>query len=91
MMELNDKLTLRYLPEGFLYCRIQLNNKEGELMLGMGDFGIFLAYVLCIASTLACVIYGIFTWNKGAEKEGELKKDVNWEEKEKEIKENLDV
>ena len=60
-------------------------------MLGMGDFGIFLAYVLCIASTLACIIYGIFMWNKGAEKEDELKKDVNWEEKDKEITENLDV
>ena len=60
-------------------------------MLGMGDFSIFLAYILCIASALACVIYGIFTWNKGAEKEDEMKKDVNWEEKEKEITEDLDV
>ena len=60
-------------------------------MLGMGDFWIFLAYVLCIASAIACVIYGIFTWNKGAEKEEELKKDVNWEEEDKKITENLDV
>ncbi len=60
-------------------------------MLGMGDFSIFLAYVLCIASALACVVYGIVKWNKGAETESELKKDVNWEEEDKEITENLDV
>jgi hypothetical protein len=59
-------------------------------MLGMGDFSIFLVYILCIASALACVVYGIFNWNKGAETEVELKKDVNWEEKEKKIKEDID-
>ena len=60
-------------------------------MLGMGDFSIFLAYVLCIASALACIIYGIFTWNKGAETEAELQEDAKWEEEDKEITENLDV
>lgn len=60
-------------------------------MLGLGDFGIFAAYVLCIASSLACVIYGIFTWNKGAETGAEINKDVKWEQEEKEIIENLDV
>ena len=60
-------------------------------MLGMGDFSIFLVYILCIASALACVIYGIIKWNKGAEKEDEIKKDVQWEEKDKEITEDLDV
>ena len=60
-------------------------------MLGMGDFSIFLVYILCIASALACVIYGIFNWNKGAETENELKKDMEWEEKEHEISEDLDI
>ena len=55
-------------------------------MLGMGDFLIFLAYVLCIASALACIVYGIFNWNKGAETEAELKKDLSLEEKDKRIK-----
>jgi hypothetical protein len=59
-------------------------------MLGMGDFSIFLVYILCIASALACVVYGIFNWNKGAETEVELKKDVSWEEKENKIKEDID-
>ena len=60
-------------------------------MLGMGDFSIFLVYVLCIASALACVIYGIFTWNKGAEKEADLKKDASWEKEDTDIAEDLDV
>ncbi len=60
-------------------------------MLGLGDFSIFLVYILCIASALACVIYGIIMWNKGAETEAELKKDANWEKKDKEITEDLDV
>ena len=60
-------------------------------MLGMGDFSIFLVYILCIASSLACVIYGLINWNKGAETEDELKKDKEWEEKEHEITENLDI
>ena len=60
-------------------------------MLGLGDFSIFLAYILCIASALACVVYGIFNWNKGAETEDELKRDKDWEQKEHEITENLDV
>ncbi len=60
-------------------------------MLGMGDFSIFLAYILCIASTLACVIYGVINWNKGAETEAELQKDIKWESKDTEIKEELDI
>lgn len=60
-------------------------------MLGMGDFSIFLVYVLCIASALLCVLYGLFSWNKGAEKEEELRKDVEWEKEDKEITENLDI
>jgi len=60
-------------------------------VLGLGDVSIFLAYILCIASALACIIYGIFNWNKGAEKEDEVKKDVEWEKEDEEISENLDI
>ena len=60
-------------------------------MLGMGDFSIFLVYILCIASALACVIYGIVNWNKGEEPEDEIAKDVEWEKKDSEIKDELDV
>jgi len=60
-------------------------------LLGMGDFSIFLVYILCIASALACVIYGIINWNKGGETEEELALDKEWAEKENKIKEELDV
>ena len=60
-------------------------------LLGMGDFSIFLVYILCIASALACVIYGIINWNKGGETEEELANDKAWDEKESKIKEELDV
>lgn len=60
-------------------------------LLGMGDFSIFAAYALCVLSALACVVYGIINWNKGGETEDDLKKDKEWEQKEKEISENLDI
>ena len=36
-------------------------------MLGLGDGWIFLAYLLCILSSIACVVYGAMNWNKGDE------------------------
>jgi len=32
-------------------------------MLGFGDIGVALAYLLCIASAALCVIYGWKHWN----------------------------
>ncbi len=60
-------------------------------MLGMGDFSIFLAYILCIASAVACVVYGIINWNKGKEPDEEIQKDKDWESKDTEITEDLDI
>ncbi len=34
-------------------------------MLGLEDPIVLLAYLLCGASTLLCVVYGIICWNKG--------------------------
>ena len=34
-------------------------------MLGIEDKYVALAYILCIASTLLCVVYGVINWNKG--------------------------
>ena len=65
--------------------------EEVILVLGLGDFSIFLAYVLCIASAVLCVIYGVINWNKGSEKEQELEKDKKWESEDTEIKEDLDI
>ena len=59
-------------------------------MLGLGDFSIFAVYVLCILAALACVVYGIFNWNKGAEiNEPAVEKE--WQETEKGISEELDI
>jgi len=33
-------------------------------MLGLADGQIVLAYVLSIAATIVCVVYGILNWNK---------------------------
>ena len=40
------------------------------------DNGVLLAYVLCLASALLCVVYGVLNWNKGAEEP--TKEDKNW-------------
>lgn len=47
------------------------------------DFQIILAYILCIASALICVIYGLVNWNKGSEDVSES--DKNWVSEEKDI------
>jgi hypothetical protein len=58
-------------------------------MLGLHDFTIALLYILCIASTLLCVIYGILYWNQGGEKPIEPVKLVEWQKEEKELEEEL--
>ena len=36
-------------------------------MLGIPDPGVWLAYLLCIASVIFCVVYGVANWDKGDE------------------------
>ncbi len=36
-------------------------------MLGIEDKWVALAYVLCIAASALCIIYGLARWNKGDE------------------------
>ena len=52
------------------------------MSLGIPSTGAWLAYVLSIASTLLCVIYGLLNWNKGAEVV--QKEDHDWAKEEKE-------
>ena len=52
-------------------------------MLGIEDKFVALAYILCIASTILCLIYGAINWNRG-ETEPQAK-DIDWAEKEKEV------
>jgi hypothetical protein len=59
-------------------------------MFGINDPWILLAYLLCILSALACIIYGVRNWNKGAENEPEeMKEESKWEKVENEIEETL--
>lgn len=50
-------------------------------MLGIEDGWVFAAYILSIASTLLCVIYGAINWNRGDEPVEE--EDVKWAKEEK--------
>jgi hypothetical protein len=56
-------------------------------MLGIPDPGVWLAYLLCIASVIFCVVYGAANWNKGDEPV--YPEDVKWVKDEKEATEKL--
>ncbi len=61
-------------------------------MFGLDDFSIVSVYSLCILSALLCIVYGIFNWNKGGEPTAkEIEQEVNWDKKELEISEELNV
>ena len=58
------------------------------MVLGINDPWVWSAYILCILSMLLCVGYGIINWNKGDEKEEEeIKEEMDWHKKEKEMEE----
>ena len=69
-------------PIRFFYYR------EVTGLFGLNDVSIITVYLLCILSTLTCVVYGIFNWNKGSIKEQEQKL-IDWSNTEKTIDENL--
>ena len=55
-------------------------------MLGIPDFWIWGAYLLCILSAAACVAYGLFNWNRGGENEDEqIAEESQWEEAEAKV------
>lgn len=56
-------------------------------MLGIEDKGVLLAYLLCIGSSLLCVIYGIAARNQGDEP---IKpEDVKWVAEEKKAEKTM--
>ena len=56
-------------------------------MLGIPSLGVATAYVLCIGSTVLCVVYAWRNWNRGDETvEAD---DVKWAKEEKKAKEEL--
>jgi len=58
-------------------------------MLGFHNFTIALVYILCILSSLLCVIYGAINWNRGGERPNEPKKVIEWQQEESKIEEGL--
>ena len=42
-------------------------------MFGLGDLSIVIAMFGSVAVTVVCVIYGIITWNKDDQQEGDRK------------------
>jgi hypothetical protein len=59
-------------------------------MWGINDPWILTAYLLCILSMLACVVYGYLYWNKGADNEtAQIHEETKWEEGEEKINETI--
>ncbi len=56
-------------------------------MLGIEDKWVSWAYVLCLGSTLLCVLYGLITRNRGEVKP--KPEDVEWAAHENEVEEQL--
>ncbi|MCD6303616.1 MAG: hypothetical protein J7M21_01485 [Planctomycetes bacterium] len=56
-------------------------------MLGIEDPSVWIAYVLCIASAVLCVVYGAICWNRGNEPTDQ--QDVQWVEHEQKVEEEL--
>jgi len=56
-------------------------------MLGIDDPIVLLAYLLCIGSSLLCVVYGILCWNKGHDAVTAV--DVKWATEEKRAENEL--
>ncbi len=54
-------------------------------MLGIEDKYVSAAYLLCVASSALCVVYGLFNWNRGDE---EVKQeDIQWAAEEQKVEE----
>lgn len=61
--------------------------KEEKIMLGIEDKYVAVVYLLCVASALLCVVYGLVNWNRGADKT--KTEDVSWAQEEKKIEDEL--
>ncbi len=56
----------------------------GYVMLGLGDWGVSLAYLLSLGATLLCIVYGYINWNKPSQEEEnrEIAEEEAWEQEE---------
>jgi heme exporter protein D len=59
----------------------------GFEMLGIEDPYVWVAYLLCILSTILCVVYGLMHWNRGDETVEAA--DVQWAAQEDKVEEEL--
>ncbi|NPV00568.1 MAG: hypothetical protein HPY53_04215 [Brevinematales bacterium] len=60
------------------------------MVLGIPDPSIWIAYLLLIALTLLCIIYGIINWNKqGDISDEEAKEEKQWSKEEIELEEEV--
>lgn len=58
-------------------------------MFGIENPGIYIAYLLVFICTIFAIVYGIVNWNKGKITPEELKEDIEWEEKEEQLKKEI--
>jgi len=58
-------------------------------MLGLGSMEMALAFILCIAASLLCIIYGIINWNKTGLSSEELREQVEWAKHDRDLKKTL--
>jgi hypothetical protein len=56
-------------------------------MLGIEDKWVLTGYLACVGSTLLCVIYGLFCWNRG--QETPKQEDIHWAQEEQKAEEEL--
>ena len=56
-------------------------------MLGIEDNWVALAFLLCLASSALCVVYGLLNWNRGDDTVAE--DDIRWAAEEDKAEEKL--
>ncbi len=56
-------------------------------MFGIEDKWVAGGYMLCVLSSLLCVVYGILNWNRGHEEV--TQEDIQWASEEKKVEEEL--
>lgn len=56
-------------------------------MFGIEDKYVSLVYLLCMASSLLCVVYGLINWSRGQQPVRE--EDIHWAQEEKHVEEEL--
>lgn len=56
-------------------------------MMGIPDAEVWLAYLLCVASSLLCVVYAWRNWDRGGDEV--TPDDIQWQREEQKVEENL--